>query len=191
MSVSPLPLCEWMNFTDDTYIVLDVPPSEWTEHILSVRRQLDAWRAALPVEVTITGSAGVGTFHEEQKQEAAFRVIDILASEVAPIKTKFLSIKRFPNSGVFYFEPADTQPFINLQNRIIATGLKFKPSSFSYIPHCTIANLKKNPSDEAVHKIYGIESSEEVMLEVLSFYAINQSGCQLLHRTKLYGTQAL
>ena len=112
-----------MNFADDTYLVLDVPPSGWTERILSARRRLDAWRAALPVEVTITGSAGVGTFHEEQNQEAAFRVIDTLASEVAPIGTKFLSIKRFPHSGLFYFEPTAPQPFINLQNRIIATRL--------------------------------------------------------------------
>ncbi len=180
-----------MNFTDDAYIVLNVPPCEWTEHILSVRRRLDAWRVALPVEVTITGSAGVGTFHEEQNQEAAFRIIDTLASEVAPIRTKFLSIKRFPNSGVFYFEPVDSQPFINLQQRIIATGLEFKPSAFSYIPHCTIANLENNLSDEAVREIYGIASSEEVMLEVLSLYAINRSGCHLLHRAKLYGKQAL
>ena len=190
--VSPLSLCERMNFTDDTYIVLDVPPSEWTEHILSVRRRLDAWRAALPVEVTITGSAGVGTFHEDQDQEAAFRIVDILASEVAPIKTKFLAIKRFANSGVFYFEPADSQPFINLQNRIMATGLKFKPSSLSYIPHCTIVNLKNNQSDEVVSEIYGIPScEEEVKLDVLSFYSINQSGSHLLHRTKLCGKQAL
>ena len=153
-----------MNFTDDTYIVLDVPPSEWTEHILLIRRRLDVWRAALPVEVTITGSAGVGTFHEEQNQEEAFRVVDALASEVAPIKTKFLSIKCFPNSGVFYFEPADSQPFINFQHRIIATGLKFKPSTLSYIPHCTIVNLKNNPADEAVSEIYGVPSSKEVML---------------------------
>lgn len=175
-----------MNFTDDTYIVLDVPPSEWTEQILSIRRRFDAWRAALPVEVTITGSAGVGTFDERQSQESAFRVIDTLASEVASIGTKFLSINRFPNSGVFYFEPADSQPFINLQNRIAATGLKFKPSSLSYIPHCTIANLN-NLSDEAVNEIYSIPSSEKVMLEVLSFYAINQSGCHLLHQAKLCG----
>jgi 2'-5' RNA ligase len=180
-----------MNFTDDTYIVLDVPPSEWTEHILSVRRRLDAWRAALPVEVTVTGSAGVGTIHEEQDQEAAFRIIDTLASEVAPIKTNFLSIERFPNSGAFYFEPDGSQMFINLQNRIITTGVKFKPSSLPYIPHCTIVNLKDNPSDEAVSEIYRIPSSGEVVLEVLSFYAVNQSGCHLLYRTKLCGKQAL
>ena len=180
-----------MNFTDDTYIVLDVPPSEWTEQILSVRRNLDTWRAALPVEVTITGSAGVGTFDEEQNQEIAFRVINTLASEVAPIKAKFLSIKRFPKSGIFYFEPANSQPFINLQNRIVATELKFKPSSFSYIPHCTIANIKGNPADEAVSEIYGIPSSEEILFEVLSFYTVNQFGCCLLHRTKLCGSKAL
>jgi 2'-5' RNA ligase len=176
-----------MNFIDDTYIVLDVPPSKWTEHILSVRCRLDAWRAELPVEVTITGSAGVGTFHEEQNQESAFRIIDALALEIAPIKTKFLSIKRFPNSSVFYFEPADSQPFINFQNRIAATGLKFKPTSLSYIPHCTIANLRNNSSDEAVNEIYSIPASEKVLLEVLSFYAINQLGCRLLHRAKLCG----
>lgn len=176
-----------MNFTDDTYIVLDVPPSDWTERILSVRQRPDAWRAALPVEVTITGSAGVGTFHEEQNQEAALRVVEVLASEVAPIKTKFLAVKRFPNSGVFYFEPSDPQPFISLQHCIIAAGLKFKSTSFPYIPHCTIANLKDNPSDEAVGEIYGMTSSAEMTLEVISFYAVNKSGCRLLHRTKLRG----
>lgn len=189
--VSPLSLCKRMNFTDDTYIVLDVPHSEWTEHILSVRRRFDAWRAALPVEVTITGSAGVGIFHDEQNQEAAFRAVDAIASEVAPITTKFLYIKRFANSGVFYFEPTDSQPLINFQNRIIATGLKFKPNSLKYIPHCTIANLKDNPSDEAISEIHSIPSSGEITLEVLSFYTINQSGCHLLHRTKLHGKQAL
>jgi 2'-5' RNA ligase len=191
-SVSPLPYIQGMNFTDDSYIVLDVPPSEWTECVLSVRRQLDAWRAVLPVEVTLTGSAGVGAFHGEQDQDVAFRVIDALASEAAPIRTQLLSIKRFPNSGVFYFEPVDPRPFIDLQSRIIATGLKFKPSALPYIPHCTIANLKNNLSDEAVREIYRIPPPEEVLtLEVVSFYAVNQSGCRLLHRTKLCGTQYL
>ena len=180
-----------MNFTDDTYLALDVPPSKWTEHISSVRRRLDAGRAALPIEVTITGSAGVGPFHEEQNQPAAFRIIDTLASEVRPIKTQFRSVDRFPVSEVFYFKPADAEPFINLQHRIIATGLEFKPSPFSFVPHCTIASLKNNLSDEAVSEIYGLPASEEVLLEVLSFYALNHSGCHLLHRTKLRGKQDL
>jgi 2'-5' RNA ligase len=176
-----------MRFEHDTYIVLDMPQSVW-EHVTSIRQQYDSGLAILPVEITVIGSSGIGTFQEEQEMGLAFDVIDRVAANSPPITTAFRRIATFPSTGVFYYEPSETEPFIRLQREIVSTGLKFKGSPFPFTPHCTIVKLD-NPSPELVDEILSLPIPRgPFVLDALSIYSLDGYDCRLLHKVKLRGS---
>jgi hypothetical protein len=64
-----------------SYIVLDVP-SPVAEHVLSIRQHYSSWRVALPTEITIIGSSGVGVMrYDENESSDVFKIIDDLAKQ--------------------------------------------------------------------------------------------------------------
>lgn len=175
-----------MRFEQDTYVVLDMPPPIW-KHVKSIREQYGSRLAILPVEITVIGSSGVGTFQKEQVVDAAFELIDAVAAKFVPITTAFRRVTRFPNTGLFYYEPDDSHPFIKLQRAIISTGLKFNESSFLFTPHCTIVKFD-NPSKELVDEILSLPvPRESFVLDALSVYSLDGYNCRLLHGVKLSG----
>jgi 2'-5' RNA ligase len=177
-----------MRFEHDTYVVLDMPPPIW-KHVKSIRERYASPLTILPVEITVIGSSGIGTFHKEQDIDAAFELIDSVAASFAPFTTAFLRVTTFPNTGVFYYEPSDPQPFIELQSDIVSTGLKFNESPFPFTPHCTIVKFD-NPSQELVNEMLSLPVPKgEFMLGALSIYSLNGYDCRLLHKVKLIGSR--
>lgn len=176
-----------MRFEHDTYVVLDMPPLIW-EHVKSIRERYASPLTMLPVEITIIGSSGIGTFQEGQELDSAFEIIDSVAANFAPMTTAFRKVMTFPNSGVFYYEPDDPHPFIKLQREIVSTGLKFKESPFPFTPHCTIVKFD-NPSKELVDEILSLPIPREpFVLDALSIYSLDGDDCRLLHKVKLSGS---
>jgi 2'-5' RNA ligase len=177
-----------MKFAHDAYVVLDMPQPV-REHVKSIREQYGSRLATLPVEITVIGSSGIGTFQEQQDMVTAFDLIDQVAAKFLPITTAFRRVTAFPNTGVFYYEPEDPQPFIKLQKEIVSTGLKFKESPFPFTPHCTIVKFD-NPSKELVNEILSLPvPSERLVLEALSIYSLNGYDCRRLHRVNLSGSR--
>jgi 2'-5' RNA ligase len=177
-----------MRFEHDTYVVLDMPPPIW-KHVKSIRERYASPLTILPVEITVTGSSGIGTFHEEQEIDAAFELIDSVAANFSPFTTAFRRVTTFPNTGVFYFEPNDPQPFIDLQSEIVSTGLKFNESPFPFTPHCTIVKFD-NPSQGLVDEIMSLPvPGETFALDALSVYSLEGYACRLLHRVELIGSR--
>jgi len=175
-----------MKFELDTYIVLDMPQSV-CDQVKSIRERYGSRLAILPVKITVIGSSGIGTFSEEQEPITAFELVDRVASMFAPIKTAFRRVTKFPNSGIFYYEPDDPQPFIELQRKLVSTGLKFKESPFPFTPHCTIVKFDQ-PSKELVNEIMSLPVPKgQFMLDMLSIYSLNGYDSRLLHRAKLIG----
>ena len=175
-----------MRFEHDTYVVLDMPAPIW-EHVKTIREQYASPLNILPVEITVIGSSGFGTFLEAQEMDAAFNRIDSVAANFKPITTAFRRVTTFPNSGVFYFEPDDPQPFIKLQGEIVSTGLKFMESPFPFIPHCTIVKFD-NPSKRLVDEILSLPvPGEPFVLDALSIYSLDGYDCRLLHKVELSG----
>jgi 2'-5' RNA ligase len=177
-----------MRFEHDTYVVLDMPPPIW-KHVKSIRERYASPLAILPVEITVIGSSGIGTLHEEQEIDAAFEHVDSVAANFAPFITAFSRVTTFPNTGVFYYEPKDPHPFIKLQSEIVSTGLKFKESPFPFTPHCTIVKLD-NPSQELVNEIMSLPVPRETFaLDALSVYSLEGYDCRLLHKVELSGSR--
>jgi 2'-5' RNA ligase len=184
-----------VTITKMSYIVLDVP-SPIAEHVLSIRQHYSSWRVALPTEITVIGSSGVGVMrYDENESSDVFKIIDDLAKQFKPIVTQFTSVARFPNTGWFYYAQQNPEPFTQLQNAIVETGLKFEPSPFPFTPHCTIADFE-SPSEELAQEILSLPVPErDIVLDTLSIYVLddrimsgNTAGCRLLHRTKLSKT---
>lgn len=175
-----------MRFEHDTYIVLDMP-RPIREHVQSIRERFSSPLTILPVEITVIGSSGVGTFHKEQELVATFELIDSVAADFAPFTTTFRRVTSFPNTGVFYYEPNDPQPFVELQSKIVSTGVKFNQSPFPFTPHCTIVKFD-NPSQDLVDEILSLPvPGEPFAMDTLSIYSLDGYDCRLLHKVRLRG----
>jgi 2'-5' RNA ligase len=174
------------------FIVLDVPPP-MAERIFALRRHFGSWRVALPVEITLVGSSGLGVLrYHESELETIFDTLDGMARRFAPIVTHFSSVAMFPGTRVFYFVPDNAAPFLTLQAALVESGLRFERSPFPFTPHCTIADLE-TVAEELPSGFQALAQPDtEIVLDTLSVYNLdervlggNSEGCRLLHRTKL------
>ncbi len=178
-----------------TFIVLDVP-SPMAETVLALRREFGSWRAALPVEITLAGSSGLGVLrYHESELVKVIETLDEIARGFAPIVTRFRSVALFPGTKVFYFVPDEAAPFFALQAALSKSGLRFERSPFAFTPHCTLADLEtvtlKLPASFQALAL----PDTEIVLDTLSVYNLdsrvlggNPEGCRLLHQTKLVAT---
>lgn len=173
-----------------TYIVLDVPEPQ-ASAVMSIRRAHgDLFRAALPVEITLTDS-----IDPSQDPDDALESIAKVAAETHPIQTSFLDAHRFPASDTFVMRLADEMPFRDLRNRIIATGIAFQPSEYAFIPHCTL-RTRSPVSDEDASLLLGTEISGRMVLNSLSVYTLTRAStpsgvdCDLRRRFPL-GTSSV
>ncbi len=178
-----------------TFIVLDVP-SPVAEQVTALRRQFKSWRVALPVEITIAGSSGLGVLrYHESEMEEIFDTLEEIAYGFAPIVTRFSDVSMFAGTKVFYYVPEEAAPFIALQAALVKSGLRFERSEFPFTPHCTIADLE-SVANELPSELKLLALPEiEIVLDTLSVYNLderilggNPEGCRLLHRTKLIGS---
>lgn len=152
-----------------TYIVLDVPEPQ-ASAVISIRRaHRDLFRAALPVEITLTDS-----IDPSQDADDAFELLAKVAAETHPIQTSFLKAHRFPDSGTFVMRLANEMPFRDLRNRIIATGIAFQPSEYAFIPHCTL-RTRSPVSGEDARLLLGTEISGAMVLDTIAIYTLTRA----------------
>jgi 2'-5' RNA ligase len=168
-----------------TYIVLDVPEPQ-ASAVMSIRRaHRDLFRAALPVEITLTDS-----IDPSQDPDDAFEALEKVAAESQPIQTSFLKAHRFPDSDTFVMRLADEMPFRDLRKRILSTGIAFQPSDYEFMPHCTL-RTRSPVSDEDARVLLGTEISGPMVLDSLSIYTLTRAAtpsgvsCDLRQRLPL------
>jgi 2'-5' RNA ligase len=182
-----------MQFDSVAYVVLDIPASI-SSQVKSVREKYnDVIRLALPIEITVAGSSGVGPFQLNQQMDEVFSVLDRIAKETAPIDVSLGEVLRFPNTDIFVLTVADETPFHALHQQITNSTLQFTSSPFPYQPHCTLV-VKVPDSDAELSELLQFRVGETCVLDTMSVYGIKPglSGSgkpvvDLLHRTKLSG----
>ena len=171
-----------------SYVVLDVPQPQ-ASAVMAIRRaHSDLFRAALPVEVTLTDS-----LDPTQGANEAFAALDGVAAVTPPIETSFAGAHRFPSSDTFVLRVADEEAFVTLRDRIIGTGIKFEPpSGYDFVPHCTL-RTRSPVSPEEVEQLVRTDIPGQMTLETLSVYTLTRAttpagaDCQLRHRVRLAG----
>ena len=176
---------------EQTYAVLDLP-SPIADKILEIRRRhRDDFRAALPAEVTLVGSGGVGCFAAGQPAHRVLDVLDQIAAETPAIEVALGAVERFPNTDIFAFRFVDDSALYELHARIAGSGLAFDPTPFPFGPHVTLRS-RSPVSDEDTQGVLAERIDEPFVLEDLSVYRLEQDPteqapviCRLLHRTRL------
>jgi len=173
-------------FSANTYVVLDVP-SPVAGKVMAIReRHRDDFRAALPIEITIIGSSGVGEFEAGQDPDQVFPILDAIAADTSPIRARFGPVHRFPGTDIFVLSLEDEQPFRSLHRRIAASGILFRASPFPFTPHCTLRS--RSPIlDEESADLLSVSVADGFLLGTLSVYMLDQLPCTLLHRVSLAG----
>jgi 2'-5' RNA ligase len=180
-----------VNIPPYTYAVLDIPEPAGGK-ILDIRRHnQDAYYAALPAEVTLVGSSGVGCFQTDQEAADVFAVLDAIAASTAPITTTLSNVIRFPDTDIFAFQFTDETGLRQLHQRIVESGLRFQENRWPYGPHCTLRSRSPVTAEEA-SAITAERIEEPFVLDQLSVYHLDDDPCgtlpvlcHLLHRARL------
>ena len=178
---------------EQTYAVLDLP-GPVADRILEIRRRhRDDFRAALPAEVTLVGSGGVGCFAVGQPAHRVFKLLDLIAAETPPIEAALSQVDRFPNTDVFAFRLVPESPLRELHKRIAQSGLAFDPSPFPVGPHVTLRSRSPVSEDEA-QSVLAERIERSFVLGELSVYRLERDPARqlpvisrLLHRAQLTG----
>ena len=179
-----------MTFENDTFIVLDLP-EPYASAIMDVRvRHRDSVRMAMPVEVTITGSSGVGVFDREQDRATVFGVLDEIAKATAPITARFGPVIHWPPS-LFVMSWEDEAPFRALHERLVRSPIRFGQSPFPFTPHTTLRSRPGITDDERT-ELMSFRAPGEITLDTMSVYEGGPGDpvwVRLLHRIPLTGPQ--
>lgn len=171
----------------DTYIVLDLAGPAAAE----VRRAREShgydFYGALPVEITIAGSSGLGTPAPDQDALQVFSTVDRIAADTPAITGRFGPMLRFPDTDIFVLTMEDPQPFIELHQRIGESEIEFLPSPYPFMPHCTVRGpVVGAASSEEAEELLEMSIDQPFRCEMLSTYTIEEFPLvKLRHRSHL------
>jgi 2'-5' RNA ligase len=183
-------------FDSDTYAVLDLPEPVAGKVMAIRRKHRDAFLGALPGEITVAGSGGVGCFMPDQDPESVWAELGEIAASTAPIETAFGEVIRFPGTDIFVIRPDPDDALRALHARIAASPIRFKPNPFPYTPHCTLRRRSPVTETEAA-SVLAERMPDRFTLRQLSVYRLDDGPssevpvlCQLIRRWTL-GTRGL
>lgn len=178
-------------FDGDTYAVLDLPEPVASMVMAIRRKHNDAFRSALPAEITVAGSGGVGCFIADEDPEHVWGVLGEIAATTRPIKTTFGEVIRFPGTDIFVIRPHPDDALRALHARIANSPIRFRPNPFPYTPHCTLRSRSPVSDDEA-EALVAERIPDSFTLEQMSVYRLAAGPsaqvpvlCTLLHRWTL------
>src|SRR6478735_2763752 len=178
------------NFKYDTYIVLELP-MQISEQVMTIKRAFkDSFQMALPADVTIAGSSGVGVLDPAQEPSVVYRTLDNIALKTKPIRTSFLEVTRFPSTNIFFFSFKNETPFYDLHSKIAHSNIRFLKSEFPFKPHVTLCT-RSSITEAEMKKLLAIKLDEEFIIDTLSVCSLEVSNNKikdhLLYKVKLNG----
>ena len=133
----------------------------------------DRVRLRFPIEITMVGSSGLGWFSLSVAREALVRKVREVAKTFSPFVFRFGGVKRFLSSNVYYLEPLDDKPFHAFQANLAASDLSFEPTSYRYVPHCTIAEIGSDAAATAHEELMQCPVRDhDIHVTSVSFYTV-------------------
>ena len=168
------------------YFVLNIP-APFSDRVMGIRRtQKDNFFTSLPVELTLAGSTGVGILDAMQDLAEAYKHIDAIAADTAPIQTAFGPVVRFPGTDIYALTFEDDAPFKKLHHRIVQSGIKFHESPHAFKPHCTLRSGAPISSAEE-RRLMAATVAGRFTLEEISICRLDRPPVTLLHSAPLAG----
>jgi 2'-5' RNA ligase len=158
-------------FDWDTYVVLDIPEPVASQVIAARRRHGDAFRSALPAEITVAGSGGVGCILPDQDPEAVWSALEAIAKANPPIESALGEVHRFPGTNLFVFRPSPDDALRSLHKQLAASSIGFRPNPFPYTAHCTLRGGAPVTDEEAA-SLLAERIPDDFTLHRLSVYRL-------------------
>lgn len=169
------------------FIVADIP-SPMAEKIRNIRGVYDPKRVLLPVEITLTGSSGIGSIAPGEDVESVLETMQKVAAGFSPFTAKFHKLERFPSTAIYFFSLENETPFRRLHEALRDSGIKFLSNPFPFRPHCTVSLRVETEETELLDLIFQDVPREEFSIECLSCYTLPEiSRCELLGKAPLGG----
>jgi hypothetical protein len=125
-----------VQITKPTFVVAELPEpiAAW---VREVRGRFEPAIAHLPTEITLAGSSGVGPIEHGQSVASVQQMLAAALAGRLPFQSRFIGIRSFPGTEIFFAAP-EPEPFNALHAAIVASGISFGPSRFSYNAHCSL-----------------------------------------------------
>jgi 2'-5' RNA ligase len=154
----------------DVYAVLDLSGPA-AAAVRSIRAQFSYdYFGAMPVEITVAGSGGIGSPTARDDPRPLFSALDEIVNSTGAIHGRLNHTHRFPDTDIFVAQPADPRPVVALHERIATCGIEFDPSPFPFVPHCTLTQ-PPNPTPTDAHAPE-LQLDAEFSATTLSVYEI-------------------
>ncbi len=178
-------------FEELTYVCLDVPEPAASQ-VLAIRHaQRDDFRAALPAEITVAGSGGVGEIETGQDPDQVFGVIDAIAANTPPIPASFGRVIRFPETDIFAFTLQDEARIRGLHRELADSSIRWRRARYDFTPHCTLRS-RSPVTDAEADELLASRPPDPFIFDTVSVYEIRRDPtgrlpviCELLHRVRL------
>ena len=117
-----------MIITHPTYLIAELT-GDVVPLVKSMRERFNPDNVYWPADITIAGSSGIGTLKHGQN-------IDEVVDRLSPIVQKygfeeleFLSIERFPDTGIYYLVP-EREKFDLMHQAVLRSELEFNKSEW-------------------------------------------------------------
>jgi 2'-5' RNA ligase len=164
-----------------SYIVAEIPDPV-RSRIQVLRDSLNTPTRKLPVEITLAGSSGVGPIPVGTDLSVIQCHMERILSKISPFRTRFSSIRAFPNTSIFYLEPFDRSPFDHIHQELCSSGIPFSESPWPYNPHCTLRAGEPLDAEAASELLARFFPKEEFQINTVSIYHLNDISleCKLL-----------
>ena len=124
-------------FENPTYIVFDVTGTV-ADEVRDIRKKFDPERADLNIEISLSGSSGLGYIAPNQPFDIICHQLTDICSKLKPFWCSFDKIKKFPNTEIFYLSLKHKKPFFNAIKILQESNISFLSNPFVYEPHCTL-----------------------------------------------------
>ena len=168
------------------YIVLDIP-SPMAEKIQDFRKTFDPDRAALPAEITLTGSCGTGLVSHGQTVSEIAEYLEQAAKKISPFQVCFDGVDRFPDTSIYFLTLQDSPELLRAQKIVSECGIRFEPTPYPYHPHCTLSLRKEIQDDRKLLDLFFLQVPREPFcLDMISVYALKEGNtCDILCKVPL------
>jgi hypothetical protein len=157
-----------MNLANPTYICLDVPEPQ-ASAVAAVRRRHCLRLREFPVEITVTGSSGIGAIRAQLQWPAVERDLRAFCGRTAPISAEFGGVVRFPGTDIFSLAMGDPMPFEAMHDGLKQSGVRFEDSKFPFFPHCTL-RMEGPLSVADVSELFALRLPGRFTLPALALY---------------------
>jgi hypothetical protein len=169
-----------------SYIVVEIPEPVRSA-VQSLRNSLGTSIARLPVEITIAGSSGVGPIRPDADSSLVERNLFRVLSQCRAFATRFSAIRCFPNTSIYYLEPADRASFDQLHQAVCTSGIPFSKSPWPYNPHCTLCAGERFSPDAVANLLETPIPQDEFQIGTIAIYGVHPVSreCRLLFQQTL------